>query len=53
MAVATIGLDIAKNVFQVYGADEAGEQLFNRKIARTAILDYFRKLPPCVPATDS
>jgi len=39
MAVATIGLDIAKNVFQVYGADEAGEQLFNRKIARTAILD--------------
>lgn len=53
MAVATIGLDIAKNVFQVYGANEAGEQLFNRKIARSAILDYFRKVPPCVVAMES
>ena len=36
--VASIGLDIAKNVFQVYAADTSGNPLFNRKISRSSLL---------------
>lgn len=53
MYAATIGLDIAKNVFQVYGANAAGDPLFNRRVSRAAILDFFSKLPPCVVAMES
>ncbi|MGN7737055.1 IS110 family transposase [Ensifer sp. 22564] len=46
--VATIGLDIAKEVFQVHGADADGAPLFNRKLRRAELLEFFGKLPPCV-----
>ncbi|UTV38129.1 IS110 family transposase [Ensifer adhaerens] len=46
--VATIGLDIAKNVFQVYGADKDGAPLFNRKLRRTEVLGFFERLPQCL-----
>lgn len=46
--VATIGLDIAKNVFQVYGADNDGAPLFNRKLRRAEVLDFFERLPRCL-----
>lgn len=46
--VATIGLDIAKNVFQVHGADADGEPLFNRTLRRAEVLAFFKSLPPCL-----
>jgi len=45
--VASIGLDIAKQVFQAHGADARGETLFNIRIKRQELLDFFRNLSPC------
>jgi transposase len=45
--VASIGLDIAKDVFQLHGADEQGTPQFNRKLRRAEVLPFFEKLPPC------
>ena len=47
-AVRTIGLDIAKSVFQVHGVDAAGNVLIRRQIKRQYVLAFFQKLPPCV-----
>ena len=44
-AVTTIGLDIAKSVFQVHGVDAAGQVLIGRQLKRRAILAFFQKLP--------
>ena len=46
--VSTIGLDLAKHVFQVHGADIAGPPLFNRKLRRGEVLRFFEKLPSCL-----
>ncbi len=46
--IATIGLDLAKQVFQVHGADEEGAPVFNRKLRRLEVLRFFEKLPPCL-----
>ncbi|MBB4255443.1 IS110 family transposase [Rhizobium sp. BK008] len=51
--VATIGLDIAKQVFQVHGADAQGATLFNRKLRRSEVRPFFEKLPPCVVAMEA
>jgi transposase len=45
--VSTIGLDIAKSVFQVHGVDVAGAVVIRKRISRAKVLDYFGKLPPC------
>ncbi|MDR1777000.1 MAG: transposase, partial [Desulfovibrio sp.] len=42
-----IGLDIARNVFQVFSADGQGKKLGNRKMHRQAALEYFTRLQPC------
>jgi transposase len=47
-AVTTIGLDIAKSVFQVHGINAAGKVLIRRKLKRHNILAFFQKLPPCL-----
>ena len=47
-AVTTIGLDIAKSVFQVHGVDAAGQVLIRRQLKRRAVLAFFEKLPPCL-----
>ncbi|MBB4395097.1 transposase [Bradyrhizobium sp. ERR14] len=44
----TIGLDLAKHVFQVHGADAEGSPVFNRKLRRSEVLRFFEKLPPCL-----
>ncbi|MBX4918364.1 IS110 family transposase [Rhizobium bangladeshense] len=46
--IATIGLDLAKQVFQAHGADAQGATVFNRKLRRSEVLPFFEKLPPCV-----
>jgi len=46
--VSTIGLDIAKSVFQVHGVDAAGAVLIRKRISRAKVLEYFGELPPCL-----
>jgi transposase len=46
--VTTIGLDIAKSVFQVHGVDAAGNVLIRRQLKRRYVLAFFEKLPPCL-----
>jgi transposase len=46
--VATIGLDIAKSVFQIHGVDAGGQVVIRRKLKRRYLLIFFQKLPPCL-----
>jgi transposase len=46
--VTTIGLDIAKSVFQVHGVDAAGNIAIRRQLKRRYLLLFFEKLPPCL-----
>jgi transposase len=46
--VTTIGLDIAKSVFQVHGVDATGNVIVRRQLKRGYVLAFFQKLPPCV-----
>lgn len=46
--VTTIGLDLAKLVFQAHGSDAEGNTLFNQKLRRAEVLRFFAKLPPCL-----
>jgi transposase len=46
--ITTIGLDIAKSVFQVHGVDAAGEVVIRRQLKRRSVLALFQKLPPCL-----
>jgi transposase len=46
--VTTIGLDIAKSVFQVHGVDAEGNVVLRRQLKRRYVLVYFQKLPPCL-----
>jgi transposase len=46
--ITTIGLDIAKSVFQVHGVDAAGEVVIRRQLKRRSVLAFFQKLPPCL-----
>src|SRR6202049_4107024 len=47
-AVTTIGLDIAKSVFQVHGIDAGGKVIIRRKLKRRYVAAFFQKLPPCL-----
>jgi transposase len=47
-AITTIGLDIAKLVFQVHGVDTEGKVVFCRQLRRTRVLTFFEELPPCL-----
>ena len=42
--VTTIGIDIAKNVFQIHGVDASGEVVIRRQLRRRQVLAFFRKL---------
>jgi transposase len=47
-AVTTIGLDIAKSVFQIHGVDAVGNVIVRRQLKRRYVLLFFQKLPPCL-----
>ena len=47
-AVTTIGLDIAKSVFQVHGIDAEGQVIIRRQLRRRYVLAFFQKLAPCL-----
>jgi transposase len=48
MQVTTIGLDLAKNIFQVHGSTKDDEVAFNRPLRRVQLLPFFFKLEPCL-----
>jgi len=51
--VSTIGLDLAKEVFQVHGADAAGAVVFRKRLRRTSVLQFFAAQAPCRVAMEA
>jgi transposase len=48
MNITTIGIDLAKSVFQVHGVDEQGKVVLKKQLKRTQMLPFFANLPPCL-----
>lgn len=48
MDITTIGLDLAKSVFQVHGVDASGAAVIRKTLRRQQVLPFFAKLPPCL-----
>lgn len=51
--ISIIGLDLAKQVFQVHGADERGQCMLRKQLKRCDVLRFFAKLAPCVVAMEA
>src|SRR4051812_1596607 len=51
--VNTIGLDIAKRVFQAHGADASGRVVFRKRLVRAKVLAFFAAQPPCTVAMEA
>ena len=51
--ITTIGLDLAKNVFQLHGADQSGKAVLRKKLRRDQVLAFLSTLPPCVVAMEA
>ena len=51
--ITTLGLDLAKNVFQAHGTDVSGHVLFRKKLRRDQVLSFFGQLPPCTVAMEA
>ena len=47
-AITTIGLDIAKSVFQIHGVDTDGQVAIRRQLKRRQVMAFFQKMPPCL-----
>src|SRR5271167_1292288 len=48
MKITTVGIDLAKNVFQVHALDERGKAVLRKQLRRTQVAVFFANLPPCV-----
>ena len=48
MEITTIGLDLAKQVFQVHGVNEAGHAVVKRRLRRAQVITFFASLPRCL-----
>ena len=48
MNITTIGIDLAKSVFQLHGVDADGEVVLRKKLRRSSVLDFLRDLPTCL-----
>jgi len=51
--ISTIGLDIAKRVFQVHGIDDRGRVVVRKKLSRNELLEWFGKIAPCLVGIES
>ncbi len=51
--VSTVGLDLAKHIFQLHGADSAGAVVFRKKLRRGQVLSFLATLPPCTVAMEA
>jgi transposase len=48
MKTTTIGIDLAKTVFQIHGVDDHGKPVLRKRLDRSKMLEFFVKLPPCL-----
>lgn len=48
MQITTIGIDLAKNVFQIHGVDERGNTVLRKQIRRDQLAPFMANLPPCL-----
>jgi transposase len=48
MKITTVGMDLAKQVFQVHGVDAQGKAILCKKLNRSIVLEFFVNLPPCL-----
>jgi len=53
MTIKTVGLDLAKNVFQLHGVDDSGNVVLRRTLRRTQVTQLFAQLPPCIIGIES
>lgn len=53
MTVKTIGLDIAKHVFQVHGADASGKAVLSKRLRREQVTDFFGSVPRCIVSMEA
>ncbi len=53
MNLSRIGLDLAKQVFQVHGVDRHEHVVCRRQLKRAQVRDFFRQLPPCLVAMEA
>jgi transposase len=51
--ISVIGLDLAKNVFQVHGIDEDGEIIVRKQLTRGQMQQFFARLTPCLIGMES
>src|SRR3979490_46575 len=51
--ISAIGLDLAKNVFQVHGVDASGGVVLRRQLRRGAVEKFFAQLPPCTVGVEA
>lgn len=53
MTIQTVGIDLAKNVFQVHAVDEHGHTIFNKRLSRKKLIPFFATLPNCIIGTEA
>jgi transposase len=53
MTVTTIGIDLAKSVFQVHGVDSRGHAVLRKQLRRIQLQPFFANLPPCLIGMES
>jgi transposase len=53
MKITTLGIDLAKSVFQLHGVDADGNAVLKKKLRRGAVLDLLWELPPCPIGTEA
>ncbi|SFN28507.1 IS110 family transposase [Nitrosomonas communis] len=46
--IAVVGIDLAKNIFQVHGTDATGHAVLTKKLSRSQVIEFFAKLTPCL-----
>ena len=51
--ITTLGIDLAKNVFELHGVDARGECQLRRKLRRGQLLAFMAQLPPCLVAMEA
>jgi len=53
MDISTVGVDLAKNVFQVHGMNKRGKMIVRKRLSRGKFLEFFANLPPCLVAMEA
>jgi len=48
MKITTVGIDLAKNLFQVHGVNEHGKAVLKKQLRRDQVAEFFAQLPPCL-----